>query len=201
MHVHSSASFDCETDPKVVARECLRLGLNPVVLTDHDSIEGAQALVDAGVPTIIGQEVTTAEGEMIGLFLTQRVPAGLSPDAAIESIHEQGGLVYLEHPYDMRRRRLSDAALDRLQSQIDVVEVYNARAGNEANRRAADLCSVLGCAAGAGSDAHTPSEIGRAYVELEPFAGARDFLVKVRSGRVVGPASRNWLRLRRLLKF
>jgi predicted metal-dependent phosphoesterase TrpH len=186
IHLHSTASFDGHVEPERVAHRCRRLGLAPVFLTDHDTIDGAIRLWrqdPKGV--VIGQEVTTADGELIGLFLEQAIPAHLSSDETVRRIRGQGGLVYLEHPYDAFRRRLSERAIERLADRIDVVEVFNGRSSADANRRAEDLCAILGAAPGAGSDAHTLGEIGSVYVEMDEFNGAREFLTGLRRGRIV----------------
>jgi predicted metal-dependent phosphoesterase TrpH len=191
LHVHSAASMDCQVPPTDVAARCRRLGLGPVVLTDHDTIDGAIELRRRQPgDVVVGQEVTTTEGELIGLFLEEPVPAGLPPDEVVRRIRAQGGLVYLQHPYDAWRRRLRETAIERLAGSIDVVEVFNGRSPDEANRRAEDLCATLRAAPGAGSDAHTLAEIGSAYVELEPFRDAADFLVKLREARIVRRPSR-----------
>ncbi len=182
-----------------MARRCRELGLDPVVLTDHDSLDGALALRGAGVNVIVGQEIRTAEGEVIGLFLETQVPAGLSPELAVAEIKRQGGLVYLEHPYDARRRRMPEEAIERIADAVDIVEVWNGRSTAADNQRAEDLRATLGAAPGAGSDAHRPEEIGRAYVELRPFSGAREFLDSLREGRVVVEPNRLLLRARTLL--
>jgi predicted metal-dependent phosphoesterase TrpH len=98
--------------------------------------------------------------------------------------------VYLQHPYDAHRRRLGDDAVERLRSQIDIVEVFNGRSSEAANRMAADLCEILGAAPGAGSDAHQLHEIGSVYIEMEAFTGPRDFLAKLDEGRIVRDPSR-----------
>jgi predicted metal-dependent phosphoesterase TrpH len=185
MHLHSSASFDCRVPPLEVARRCGQLGLSPIFLTDHDGIDGARSLVEAGKGAIVGEEILTTEGELIGLFLKEVVPAGLSPEETVAAIKEQGGLVYLEHPYDRGRRHLREEAIERIADQIDIIEVFNGRSEAEVNRRAEELRSTLGVAAGAGSDAHTLREIGSVYLEMEAFDGAQDFLAKLRSGKVV----------------
>jgi predicted metal-dependent phosphoesterase TrpH len=184
LHVHSSASFDCTVSPEQVEARCRRLGLAPVFLTDHDSIEGALRL-RATTRVVVGEEVMTTAGELIGLFLQERVPAGLAPMAAAAEIKKQGGLVYLEHPYDPFRRHLSEAAIEALADLIDIVEVFNGRSDDKANQRAEDLCATLGAAPGAGSDAHRIGEIGSVYVEMEDFDGASDFLAKLRNGKIV----------------
>jgi predicted metal-dependent phosphoesterase TrpH len=167
------------------------LGLSPILLTDHDRIDGARALVEAGKAAIIGEEILTTEGELIGLFLKQQVPARLSPEETVAAIKEQGGLVYLEHPYDTSRRHLREEAIERIADKIDIVEVFNGRSQPEANRLAAELRSTLGVAAGAGSDAHTLREIGSVYVEMEAFDGAHDFLAKLQIGKVI-TRGRHW---------
>jgi predicted metal-dependent phosphoesterase TrpH len=168
-----------------VAERCHQLGLSPVFLTDHDTLGGAVELRAAGVRVVAGEEVLTTEGELIGLFLERPIRSGLTPEATALEIKQQGGLVYLEHPYDSFRRHLSEASIEAIAELIDIVEVFNARSDEQANRRAEDLCEILGAAAGAGSDAHTLKGIGAVYVEMENFEGAQDFLIKLRDARIV----------------
>jgi predicted metal-dependent phosphoesterase TrpH len=182
-----------------VARRCRQLGLSPIFLTDHEGIAGAQSLLDAGEPTVVGQEILTTEGELIGLFLKEPVPSRLSPEMTVDAIKAQGGLVYLEHPYDTGRRNLREEAIERIAGQIDIVEVFNGRSQPETNRRAEELRSTLGVAAGAGSDAHTLREIGSVFVEMEAFDGAHDFLAKLRNGSVVTRGKRWRMAAQRLL--
>jgi len=199
LHLHSSASFDCRVPPLEVVRRCRQFGLSPIFLTDHEGIDGAESLVEAGETAIIGQEILTTEGELIGLFLKEPVPSRLSPEETVDAIKKQGGLVYLEHPYDTARRNLREEAIERIARQIDIVEVFNGRSQPEVNRRAEDLRSTLGVAAGAGSDAHTRREIGSVYVEMEAFDGAHDFLAKLRNGNVVTRGKRWRMAAQRLL--
>jgi predicted metal-dependent phosphoesterase TrpH len=195
LHVHSSGSFDCEVDPREIALRARQLGLGPIFITDHDTIAGAMQLQEIDASTVIGQEVTMAEGELIGLFLRERIEPGLDADEAVDAIHDQGGLVYLEHPYDSRRRRLEAEALERVANRVDIVEVFNGRSDDASNRRAEDLQEILGAAPGAGSDAHTLEELGSVYVEMEAFEDPQDFLAKLRRGRVVRNPSRLLMRL------
>ena len=186
LHLHTSASFDCSEPPASVARRCRSLGLDPVFITDHDSIEGALELQRAGdARIVVGEEILTADGELIGLFLNAPVPVGLSALETASRIHDQGGIVYLQHPYDTRRRALSEEAMEAIAEAVDAVEVFNGRSPAESNRRAQELRDTLGVPAGAGSDAHQVGEIGRAFVEMSPFDGPRDFLVKLHEARVV----------------
>jgi predicted metal-dependent phosphoesterase TrpH len=127
----------------------------------------------------------TTGGELIGLFLEEPVPGGLSPQETAHRIKAQGGLVYLEHPYDQFRRHLGEQAIEDLADAIDIVEVFNSRSDEKANQRAQDLCATLGAAPGAGSDAHTLEEIGSAFVEMADFDSAQNFLAKLRIARIV----------------
>jgi predicted metal-dependent phosphoesterase TrpH len=198
LHLHSSASFDSRVSPPEIARRCQRLGLSPIVITDHDTIDGALSLRAAGENVIVGQEILTSEGELIGLFLRETVPKRLPPEEAVAAIRAQGGIVYLQHPYDTGRRNLREEAIERIASEIEVVEVFNGRSTPEVNRRAEELRATLGVAAGAGSDAHTLAEIGSVYVEMEAFDGAQDFLLKLRRGRIVTRPNRWAMAARKL---
>ena len=119
------------------------------------------------------------------MFLQRTIPGGLTPIHTALEIKDQGGLVYLEHPYDQFRRHLSEAAIQDLTDLIDIVEVYNARSDEESNHRAGELREILSAAPGAGSDAHTLEELGSVYVEMEDFDGAQDFLANLRNARIV----------------
>jgi predicted metal-dependent phosphoesterase TrpH len=186
--------------PLEVAQRCRQLGLSPIVLTDHDGIDGARTLVEAGIPAIIGQEILTSEGEVIGLFLKTAVPKRLSPEETVAAVKEQGGLIYLEHPYDSGRRNLREEAIERIAHSIDIVEVVNGRSTPEINRRAEELRTTLGVPAGGGSDAHTLGEIGQVYVEMEAFDGAQDFLAKLPRGRIISRRDKGFMaRVRRSL--
>jgi predicted metal-dependent phosphoesterase TrpH len=186
LHLHSSASADCHVEPEQVAARCRRLGLSPVFLTDHNSIEGATRLqAMPGQRVVAGEEIMTSDGELIGLFLSRPIPKGLTPIETAREIKDQGGLVYLEHPYDPFRRHLVEEAIEAVADFIDIVEVFNGRSDEKSNRLAEDLRQTLGAAAGAGSDAHSLAELGSVYVEMEDFEGAQDFLVKLRRSRIV----------------
>jgi predicted metal-dependent phosphoesterase TrpH len=195
LHVHTDASFDSRSRPELVIAQCRRLGLDVVVLTDHETVSTAARLQSrAKNPrVVIGEEIMTTDGELIGLFLNAAVTGKPTPKAAALAIKEQGGLVYLEHPYDDRRRHMSERAIEEIADQIDIVEVFNGRSEPKANRRAEDLCSILGAAPGAGSDAHTIGEIGNVFVEMEDYASPTDFLDSLRRGRIV--TGRSKLRL------
>ncbi len=193
LHAHTAASSDCRVAPSALAAESMRLGLSPIFVTDHNTIRGARELRAAGVRVVTGEEILTTEGELIGLFLTKQIPRGFRPAEAVAEIKRQGGLVYVQHPYDINRRHLSEDAIESLARDIDIVEVYNGRSDAKSNRLAADLRATIGAAPGAGSDAHTLAELGSVFVEMEDFDDAQDFLAKLRKGKIV--VGRSQLRL------
>ena len=186
LHVHSSASADCSCEPERVAARCRQLGLSPIFLTDHNTLAGVERLRELGEERIVaGEEIMSTGGELIGLFLRRKVRRGLTPKETAIEIKLQGGLVYLEHPYDPFRRHLNEDGIETLSDLIDIVEVFNGRSDDQTNRRAEELCGILDAARGAGSDAHSLSEIGSVYLEMPEFAGAEDFLVKLGSARII----------------
>lgn len=191
LHMHTSASFDCAVEPQAIARRCQALDLSPIFVTDHDTVCGAEALrACTDCPVIVGQEITTRDGDLIGLFLQQAIAPGSSALAAAQKIRSQGGLVYLPHPSDPSRRSLSMESVDRISEHLDIVEVLNGRSGHTIDQPAAELCRVLGAVAGAGSDAHSLDDLGRVCVEMEPFDGPRDFLAKLSEGRIISKPRR-----------
>jgi predicted metal-dependent phosphoesterase TrpH len=199
LHVHSSASFDCSVPPAEVARHLSSYGISPLFLTDHDTVEGAGQLGREGtLATVTGEEVSTSDGDLIGLFLAEAVEPGLSAAQTIDRIKEQGGLVYVPHPFDRRRRALEMAALERVRGRIDIVEVFNGRSSASSNGLAEDACASIGAVPGAGSDAHSRRELGKVYVEMDDFEGPEDFLAALEEGRIVRDPPRWRMRLERL---
>jgi predicted metal-dependent phosphoesterase TrpH len=190
MHSHTMWSGDSTTTVDELVEAVAASGLDVVCVTDHNSIAGAVELVDV-LPcrTVVGEEVRTSAGELIGLFLTERIPAGVSPVEAAEQIRAQGGVVYVPHPFDPMRRNLSEAALHDLASRglLDAVEVLNSKTSlRSLNERAAHFADEFGLAAGAGSDAHVPDALGAACVEMPDFADSTEFVCYLAAGRVSG---------------
>lgn len=175
LHCHSSASFDGKVDPVRLVTLARDRGLTAIAITDHDTIEGALRAKDAGVAgitVIVGQETRTTEGDLILLFLRERIPSGLTPEATVALAHEQGALVGLAHPFDVHRPSIGrgvvrQSDLKRLARLADYVEVYNGRVTEEtANGLAADLAREFNLPRVAVSDAHTAAEIGLAATAL-----------------------------------
>jgi predicted metal-dependent phosphoesterase TrpH len=190
-HLHTVASGDAVTSLDQVAERAQAEGIDVVCITDHNETSAAMqaaATWSGAVRVIVGEEIRTQAGEIIGLFLTERVPYVLPVADAVARIRAQGGLVYLPHPFDLVRGSLGSAA-GRLcaEGMADIVEVFNAKIADQGvNAEAAALAGRWGIAAGAGSDAHDPPGIGAAYLEMPDFDGPADFMAALSSARVVG---------------
>ncbi|MHB0874633.1 MAG: PHP domain-containing protein [Anaerolineae bacterium] len=194
MHVHTAYSKDSLLSLAELTRAVQQRGLTAIAVTDHNRIEGALRLRDsAPFPVIVGEEILTRDGEVIGLHIERAVPRGLSPEEAVAAIREQGGLVYLPHPTDgLRRSVMCASGIACIIDEVDIVEVVNARVFRPAdNASARALADLHHKAHGAGSDSHTAAEIGTAYVELpacdwsDPVA----FLAAIHQGRACGVVS------------
>lgn len=175
LHVHSSASFDSLSRPADLVRAAIQRGMTHLAITDHERLDGALRARDLAPPelrVIVGEEVRTSGGDIIGLYLERPVPAGLPFADAVAAIREQGGLVGLPHPFDRFRSsggsRVGTVgeALKELARQVDFVEVHNARAMGGGNARAAAFAVQHGLPGVAASDAHTVQELGLAYTIL-----------------------------------
>jgi predicted metal-dependent phosphoesterase TrpH len=192
MHMHTRASFDCLSDPREVVRHALSRGIDRVCITDHNEISAAVALQQEFRDRIIvGEEVKTAEGvDIIGLFLRECIPKGTPARETCERIREQGGLVYVPHPFAGGKGG-GGRILGTIQDLVDVVEGFNARIHDPAlNRKAVEWAEARSLPLGAGSDAHTLREVGRAWVELPPFeAGPGALLQALRLGSLHGALS------------
>jgi predicted metal-dependent phosphoesterase TrpH len=208
MHCHTRVSFDCVSGPADIVRTARARGLDRLVVTDHNEIDGALQLREAEPELIVvGEEVKTREGvDIIGIFLSELIPAGTPAFETCERIRAQGGVVYVPHPFDTRRSG-GGILLDELVEMIDVVEVHNSRSSAARNRQAEVWAERHGMAKGAGSDAHTLREIGRGVMEIPPFEETRDsFLASLASGRLTSrtissPVCRlwsGWARVRKL---
>ncbi len=190
LHSHTMWSGDSTTTPDEVCESVVESGIDVLCITDHNAIRGATELADR-LPcrVVVGEELRTHAGEIIGLFLTERIPVGAPPAEAARAIRDQGGVVYVPHPFDPMRRNMAEPALYELAQAglLDAVEVLNAKTSlRSLNERAAGFAAEFDLAAGAGSDAHVPHALGAAYVEMPDFDGPADFLAKLRDGRIVG---------------
>ena len=197
MHTHSEYSPDSRTPLAAQAAAIKAAGLHVVCATDHNTVEGALRLRELadGFRVIVGEEVSSSDGEIIGLFLEKAIPRDLSAEETIARIHDQGGLVSVPHPFSRNRRfHLRRSVLERVYKDIDCIEVFNAReAFTQDNLRAAAFAKEKEIPGAVGSDAHRAAEIGRAWVEVEDFAGREDFIEALREGSVVGKLTGNYI--------
>ncbi len=191
LHIHTRASHDCLSDFGDVVATARARGLDRIAVTDHNEIEGAFRVRDlAPELVIVGEEVKTAEGvDITGLFLSEKIHKGTPADETAQAIREQGGFVYVPHPF-AGGKGLGGEVLATVEPWVDVVEIFNARIHRPAlNEKARLWAEERGLPGGAGSDAHTLSEIGRGVIEVPAFEGQAGFLDALRSGRVVGRSS------------
>lgn len=189
LHIHTYASPDCRMTAKEIVAACQKAGVNCLAVTDHNTIRGALDVHRmASFPVIVGEEIRSTEGEIIGLFLDTPIPRGLSPEETISRIREQGGLVLVPHPFDrLRRSTIREHTLHRILPAVDIIEVFNARIMLPAYfARARSLAARHGKFSSAGSDAHTAGEIGHGCVEMPEFTGRDDFLAGLARGKVIG---------------
>ena len=186
-HIHTRYSLDCRTPIEDIIKRCLETGINCIAVSDHEAIEGALEMQkSAPFPVIIAEEILTPQGEVIGLFLKEKIPVALPIEEAVSRIRAQGGLACLPHPFDtIRGLRIDGDRLAALVGQIDMIEVFNARSPLlRYSKRARDFAREHNIPGTAGSDAHTPREIGSTYVEMPEFKGRDDFLQALRKGKI-----------------
>ncbi len=196
LHCHSEASADCITPVELFPDRCVNRQIRVQAITDHNEIWGAlklKELVEAeGYPitVIVGEEISTTEGEIIGLFLKERIEAGLTPEESVARIKEQGGLVLLPHGFDpLKRLRLRPTARDRICEEIDIVETFNARISRPRwNRAAVAWAEEFNVLMSAGSDAHTLADVGAAWVEvpMQPISTPQQLMTALKGGVPVG---------------
>ena len=171
---------------------CLELGIDCIAVADHNTITGALKLKEiAPFKIIVAEEILTPVGEIMGLFLNEAVPRGLSWQETISRIRNQGGLVAIPHPFGRSLPWNSNMLTSaEILSQVDIIETFNSRTPfSNSIARAWELAKEQDKVASAGSDAHTLSEIGRAYVEMPEFDGPDDFLNSLAQGKIFGQKS------------
>jgi predicted metal-dependent phosphoesterase TrpH len=194
LHSHTNHSQDAVTRPLEVVERAQRVGLDRIAVTDHGTIEGALRAREAAPHlVIVGEEIRCrCRTELIGLFLEERIPMRLPLEEVVERIRDQSGVIYAPHPYAYPRKPITRAR--RALAVADVVEACNARAFLPIwNRAAVRSARERGLATGAGSDAHFPGEIGRAYTWMPEFQNVHEFRAVLEhaipvSREVTGPA-------------
>ena len=191
LHMHTSWSHDCGTKVADLLAHAGSQGLGAIAVTDHNVFGGAKEAValakDGPLFVIPGEEIKTdGQGEVIGLFLEREIPRGMSFSDTIAAIKEQGGLVYVPHPFDRLHAIPDPATLHRHLADIDVFEVYNARLLFEAyNDEALRFARKYNLTMGAGSDAHVLQGVGTGALRMRAFRDPEEFLVSLRTAEVL----------------
>ncbi len=191
LHMHTDHSYDCATPVEVLLASAREQGLGAIAVTDHNEISGAlEAQAQAAgtdVKVIVGEEVKTAgEGEVIGLFIKERIPRGLSLAETVAEIRRQGGLVYVPHPFDRMHSVPDYEHLHEILEEVDAIEVFNPRVAiSEFNEEAARFAAKYRVTAGAGSDSHVAQGLGSVRVRMRDFDGPHEFLQSLRDAEII----------------
>jgi hypothetical protein len=194
LHMHTDHSYDCATPVEVLLAEARARGLGAIAITDHNEISGAkEAVLKAdGVKVIVAEEVKTADqGEVIGLFINEKIERGLTLQETIEEIKRQGGLAYVPHPFDRMHSVPDYEHLLAVIDDIDAIEVFNPRVAiAEFNEEAVRFAAKYRIPAGAGSDAHVTQGLGSVRIRMRDFDGPHEFLESLRDADIIrNPAS------------
>ena len=190
LHTHTSWSHDCSVPAEDLLDTAEEIGLGAIAVTDHNVFGGALEAVELAkgrsLAVIPGEEVKTqGQGEVIGLFLREEIPRGMSFEDTIAAIRVQGGLVFLPHPFDRRHAIPDPATLHRHLAEIDVFEVYNARLLSETyNDEALRFARKYNLLQGAGSDAHVLPGLGTGALRMRAFRTAEEFLISLRTAEI-----------------
>ena len=203
LHVHTEYSPDSSSRLSDIIKHCASSGINCLAVTDHNAIEGAIELKKtAPFKVIVGEEILTSSGEIIGLFLTEFIPPYLSAEETVRRIKDQRGLVLIPHPFDryFRPAAIERDALESIVSDIDIIEVFNShtviRSDMKQALKFARKHNLLGSA---GSDAHLVGEIGNAYIEMPDFSGPDEFKKSLAKGKLKGQMASPFHRLKSIV--
>ena len=189
LHMHTDHSPDCATPVEVLLDTAVQEGLGAIAVTDHNEISGAFEARDKadGVKVIVAEEVKTAgQGEVIGLFLKERIERGMTLEETVAEIRRQGGLVYVPHPFDRLHAVPDYQHLLGILDEIDALEVFNPRVAiGSFNEEAARFAAKYRIPAGAGSDSHVPQGLGSVRVRMRDFDTPEEFLASLPEAEIV----------------
>jgi hypothetical protein len=191
LHMHTDHSPDCATPVEVLLATARERGLGAIAVTDHNEISGAlearERAAAHGVKVIVGEEIKTAsQGEVIGLFLEEKIPRGLSLRESIAAIRAQGGVVYVPHPFDRMHAVPDYEHLLSHLDEVDAIEVFNPRVAiNAFNDEAARFAAKYRIVAGAGSDSHVAQGLGSVRIRMRDFDGPAEFLQSLRDADIL----------------
>ena len=185
LHCHTIASKDSLTPPADLVETARHKGIGRVIVTDHNTIQGARVaqVLDPEL-VIIGEEIMTTSGEILAAFVRDEIPPGLSPQETIRRLKEQGAFISVSHPFDeLRKGAWQEDALLEILPLVDAIEVYNSRCMLPSfNRRAKEFSVKHNIAGTVGSDAHAAFELGRSLMLLDQFTGPEELRQVIRSG-------------------
>lgn len=196
LHSHTVWSKDCIVSFETILRLCERRQIDRIAITDHNTAEGALAFAQiAPERIIIGEEIMTTKGELLGYFMQETIPAGLSPDETIRRLRDQGAVISVSHPYDrLRKGAWNEPDLLAILDRVDAVETFNARCiYREDNARAQALAARCNLTGTVGSDAHSRPEYGRAMLRMESFTNAPEFLQALKTAQPITDYSPLWV--------
>jgi predicted metal-dependent phosphoesterase TrpH len=191
LHMHTDHSGDCATPVEHLLATARDQGIGAIAVTDHNEVSGALEAAEMaeafGVKVIVGEEVKTAtQGEVIGLFLQERIPRGLTLRETVEAIKAQGGLVYVPHPFDRMHAVPDYEHLQTILEDVDLIEVYNPRVAiGSFNEEAERFAAKYRIVRGAGSDSHVAAGLGTVRVRMRDFDGPQEFLESLRHAEIV----------------
>jgi predicted metal-dependent phosphoesterase TrpH len=189
LHMHTDHSPDCATPVDTLLDTAKRVGLGAIAITDHNEISGALEARERadGIKVIVAEEVKTADqGEVIGLFIEEKIPRGLTLQETIAEIRRQGGLVYVPHPFDRMHAVPDYEHLLDVVEDIDAIEVFNPRVAFSAfNEEAARFAAKYRIVAGAGSDSHVAQGLGSVMIRMREFDGPEEFIASLRDADIV----------------
>jgi hypothetical protein len=207
LHMHTDHSSDCVTPVEVLLATARERGLGAIAVTDHNEISGALEArgkaAEFGVKVIVGEEVKTADqGEVIGLFIEEKIPRGLSLEETIAEIRRQGGIVYVPHPFDRLHSVPDYEHLLRVVDDVDAIEIFNPRIAIPAwNEEAVRFAGKYRIPGGAGSDSHVAQGLGSVRIRMRDFDGPHEFLQSLREADIIGrPSSLRYAQVQ-ALKF
>ncbi len=200
LHVHSAHSACSAFLPvRAIEKIALRRGLGAIAITDHNTIEGALELkaLARRIQVIVAEEIKTREGEIIGYFLAEKIPAGLPVNETIQEIRRQGGLISIPHPFDtLRTSRITRDALEEIISEVDMLETFNSRdVFQKPDLDFIEKSKRLGVIQVAGSDAHQPWEIGKSFAIMDEFKTPQEFLAGLRTAQFITKKSSIWVHI------
>jgi predicted metal-dependent phosphoesterase TrpH/glycosyltransferase involved in cell wall biosynthesis len=189
LHMHTDHSPDCATSVDTLLDSAKRAGLGAIAITDHNEVSGALEARERadGIKVIVAEEVKTADqGEVIGLFIEEKIPRGMTLEETIAEIRRQGGLVYVPHPFDRMHSVPDYEHLLTVVEDIDAIEVFNPRVAFSAfNEEAARFAAKYRIVAGAGSDSHVAQGLGSVKIKMRDFDGPEEFLESLRDADIV----------------